>query len=189
MDDNDWLIKGIQLPPPGYAFKEWHCAVKTDSSMEDEACFDTGYSILLIDEDLLDHMFPNTEIQYRSKTVQVRGIGEDTHQTVKFTQTVIRMKAVIKEMDAILSLHLELPTSEERLRAITNFKLPETLGQLEAYIRECPKCATYQTCHHKPYGDLQLILSLPNPFHTVSLTSPLHYVYPRPKMDITQQSP
>lgn len=115
VDDNDWLMvesKGIQLAPPGYAFKGWHyCAVKIhvlDSSKEDEACFDTGCSISLIDEDFLDRIFPNAGIQYRSKTVQVRGIGEDTHQTAKFTQIAIRMKAVIKGKKAILTLHFEL---------------------------------------------------------------------------------
>jgi transposase InsO family protein len=103
---------GIQLAPPGHAFKGWHyCTVRVlalNSDMADEACFDTGCSITLVDEDFLSRISPDAEIQYRSKPVDVKGIGDDTHQTAKFTQIAVRMKATLKGKEAILTLHFEL---------------------------------------------------------------------------------
>lgn len=41
--------------------------------------------------------------------------------------------------------------------------------QLRAYITHRPKCATYQTLRHKPYGALRAIKATPTPFHTICI--------------------
>jgi Integrase zinc binding domain len=64
------------------------------------------------------------------------------------------------------SNHAAFKRAFEKLHGLTMRRMRH---QLEAYIRECPKCATHQTRPHKPYGDLQPILSLPNPFYAMSI--------------------
>jgi hypothetical protein len=74
----------------------------------DKACFDTGCSITLIDEDFLARIAPNAKIQYYLKPVDIKGISDDTHQTTKFVQIVVHIKALLKGKKAILTLHFKL---------------------------------------------------------------------------------
>jgi hypothetical protein len=79
---------GIQLAPPGHAFKGWHyyivqvLAINLD--MTDKAYFNIGYSITLVDEDFLARIALNAKIQYCLKLVDIKGISDDMHQTTKF---------------------------------------------------------------------------------------------------------
>ena len=41
--------------------------------------------------------------------------------------------------------------------------------QLRDFIRHCPECLILQTRRHKPYGNLQPILTVPVPFHTLTI--------------------
>ena len=41
--------------------------------------------------------------------------------------------------------------------------------QLHEYLRHCPVCQLHQTPHHRPYGNMQPILSPPTPFYTISI--------------------
>jgi hypothetical protein len=58
-NNNLFMVKStsIQLAPPGHAFKGWHyCIVQVlviNSDIIDEACFNIGCSITLVDEDFL----------------------------------------------------------------------------------------------------------------------------------------
>ena len=43
------------------------------------------------------------------------------------------------------------------------------LKQLHNFIRHCSQCQLNQTPQHTPYESMQLILSPPQPFHTITL--------------------
>jgi hypothetical protein len=74
----------------------------------DEAYFNIGCFITLVDEDFLARIVLDAKIQYCLKLVDIKGISDNTHQTTKFVQIVVRIKALLKGKKAILTLHFKL---------------------------------------------------------------------------------
>jgi hypothetical protein len=103
---------GIQLAPLGHTFKGWYyyivqvLAINLD--ITDKACFNTGYSITLVDEDFLTYITLDAKIQYCLKPVDIKGISNNTYQTTKFIQIAVYIKALLKGKKAILTLHFKL---------------------------------------------------------------------------------
>jgi len=63
--------------------------------------------------------------------------------------------------------HSEYARTHERLTDA--LYIYDLFKNLHEYLQHCPQCQLNQTPRHKPYGVLQSILSLPRPFHTLTI--------------------